>query len=1511
MDPLRLVDVRAGDAQGTEGYGSGYLIAPRLVLTARHVTRQRSSGLPWPRIVVYVGLPSAGTPVRRSAEVRWTHPEGRDVALLELDADVDVPGKVLWGRVGGTPPVPFNGLAFPLATRAADGHRKVEQLHGDLPPLAGGHGAHNLYALNQAIAPGRRQDGQQAWAGASGAAIFCDDHLVGVVIHDDGAFRNQRLHACPSHTFVTDDAFTDLLRRHGVAPPDALTVIEAAPAPGLVTAPQAALPSWLSRFPTGPSGRFVGRRTELRSARSLISEAGRVLSVVGPEHTGKSAFIEQLVGDEDFRRALGGNRPWGLLELDVPGCGSRFPVSRALATQLDANLFTIEEYGEDTASTERKIKHMLGTLSGAARGHGLVTVIDCARFGEGTADLEADLDEVLGNSAFRRSVVLIASATRLQANGGQQLRQMPPVQLGPLSPQEAAELLSAELDERHVRVDVGQVIDLAGESLVRRPGILLFGVDQHVSQYVDSGPHDADPVAVAVDLLDACRVTIAQVFEEAGCRVVDDSGSPGALAPLAVWAMTERLPLPRDVLAASGIGPAMLQRLAPHGVIVERQPSAGPPHYELSPATHEALRNMTLAALGVDGAGRLKRTETVAFGPAVHDPELLDRTLHDSASALFNATLAHFADEEGDDKHRALLFAVECALGWLRARADGRLPQLDLWVKDFVNALDVESIIPPGESSEQPAVEPAREVTAVVDSRGQPGDGYEALYRAVSQLNERMREPVTAQAEARFVEACEQAVDALCHRVPGLPPQMLRSIENALYLGGRRYGCGDDMLRIRADAARALSEGARQIAKGRVSRLAWTISWLLNTADLQLDRRQWPEGRSSVDMAHDLLELLPRPNTTGGEATQLSLRMRAGRARARAADNEPERLEAWAEAVRLGCVGLERCAPTTALRHLWTRRLLDAAKHQAFELPTDAERSAMVDHVMDILTASYGPVPAWGPPVSLTVARFLRSVHRRHADPTLRLDGANAAMALLLPYEEVLVQQAETGDTGGLLEFARTVDFKSWALEQNERPHEAAAEARKAESYAMQAVDSVPSARAYRVWLECLRHRDQMEAGGPEGAVTRSRLRRAVGRTRRWLDAQEARTEQYAQLARLCIVADWHLRGRSLLQAATAAAKDEEPGRRLEPLQQVYRERARTLEGHENRYGRTLGTTLLRFDLEREYQRLLAAHQQVRGKAGQNVDYGPAWAILDLAESRWPLDTEIQLARARLHRYLWEYTEVVDNLESVIRNTRSGQERRQAQIEMAEALLRHVRYGSLDPSDREAALERAAAQLEEPLNHRFQSERVIVMRERIRLESGTPVDQERVDAAFEKLISTDYTTRIGRYLHSRRYSPMEQAAHDTESEPTDEQQNLAQLLFDDFTDTDLIDGLGQLYLRQAELRGAESAPDMRQEAAAAARRAYDCFDACRVLLEARFGTEHPVNRFKRGDAIRQAARLAGTANPFAWKPEGKSSWLKLACDLFQSAKGRSVGTFQVLCIERISETQRLLNQLTR
>ncbi len=149
----------------------------------------------------------------------WTHPDGRDVALLLLTDTVEVPGPaVRWGCPNGTAPLPYNALGFPSAS-VRDGRHSVEHMRGELPPLAGGVGPQDRYVLDQGPAPGVRTDGGQPWSGASGSAVFCDDHLIGVVIHDDAAFENRRLHACPARAFTDDPAFTELLSRYGDGPP--------------------------------------------------------------------------------------------------------------------------------------------------------------------------------------------------------------------------------------------------------------------------------------------------------------------------------------------------------------------------------------------------------------------------------------------------------------------------------------------------------------------------------------------------------------------------------------------------------------------------------------------------------------------------------------------------------------------------------------------------------------------------------------------------------------------------------------------------------------------------------------------------------------------------------------------------------------------------------------------------------------------------------------------------------------------------------------------------------------------------------------------------------------------------------------------------------------------------------------------------------------------------------------------------------------------------------------------
>ncbi|MFD3525129.1 hypothetical protein [Streptomyces sp. NPDC058653] len=216
MDPRRLALIRGGTAQERRSVGSGYLIAPRLVLTARHVLVDSGTDRDWPQIQVRVGHPGEGGTSPTRATVLWTHPRGLDVALLLTDDTVGEPDDpVRWGRPTGRAPLRYDGLGFPLA--GAGGEREVEHLRGVLPPLSSG--SSGLYVLDQDPAPDHRADGRKAWAGASGAAVFCEDRLVGVVIQDAQSYGNRRLRALPAHTFIQDADLAPHLGRHGDGPP--------------------------------------------------------------------------------------------------------------------------------------------------------------------------------------------------------------------------------------------------------------------------------------------------------------------------------------------------------------------------------------------------------------------------------------------------------------------------------------------------------------------------------------------------------------------------------------------------------------------------------------------------------------------------------------------------------------------------------------------------------------------------------------------------------------------------------------------------------------------------------------------------------------------------------------------------------------------------------------------------------------------------------------------------------------------------------------------------------------------------------------------------------------------------------------------------------------------------------------------------------------------------------------------------------------------------------------------
>jgi hypothetical protein len=429
---------------------------------------------------------------------------------------------------------------------------------------------------------------------------------------------------------------------------------------------------------------------------------------------------------------------------------------------------------------------------------------------------------------------------------------------------------------------------------------------------------------------------------------------------------------------------------------------------------------------------------------------------------------------------------------------------------------------------------------------------------------------------------------------------------------------------------------------------------------------------------------------------------------------------------------------------------------------------------------------------------------------------------------------------------------------------------------------------------------------------TAAKRRQAIAQVKAWLEGQNSRSESHARLAFRCLEDEWYQAGRSLLAAAQKATDpyDETPDDRLK---RIYLRRTRALKSHEGRYGPTVEALLARADLERQYRQLVVTTAKGRSAAAErSVDNSATWSILDRATELWPYSDRVRLARAGIFRILWQYQEAVEQFETVIRASRSGYRRRIAQIAAAEVLLTSVRYGKPVDGDREAALRRAVGHLVEPLGHNHKPDRVLVLRERIALEAGEAVNWSQMDTTFEELFHGDFPISISTYLNRRRQ--LDAGEQNTgPDESTGEPSDLSQLLYDDFTDVELVTGLGHLYLRQSELlstSAAEAEPACRQLVIRAAERAYDCFDAGRVVLEARYDSESAPNSFNRAQAILVAAMSERTVNPFPLCPSREKSWLHLALRLYESVRARSVGAFHALCHERYCETQELLRRLT-
>lgn len=290
--------------------GTGSVVAPGLVLTAYHLVQPSAAAdgaTCWVRLL---DEGAQGVPAR--AEVAWRR---GDVALLRCRPREVGEGfaPVRWGelacmRPGVAPECVAVGLPR-AAVRHGSGvtYRAPHTTVGRINVVDN---VARTYSLQVAGEPPQDAGAASPWQGMSGAGVFCEDVLVGVVTDEPKRWNHGRLEALPVRRLLDDRGLCDLLEqatgmRPRLEPADLTDLLEGAPQPAVAASYLLAARSEVTDF--------VGCDTEMATLLEWCAgdRAVDVAVVQGAGGVGKTRLGAELARRLSERRPEAERTPQG------------------------------------------------------------------------------------------------------------------------------------------------------------------------------------------------------------------------------------------------------------------------------------------------------------------------------------------------------------------------------------------------------------------------------------------------------------------------------------------------------------------------------------------------------------------------------------------------------------------------------------------------------------------------------------------------------------------------------------------------------------------------------------------------------------------------------------------------------------------------------------------------------------------------------------------------------------------------------------------------------------------------------------------------------------------------------------------------------------------------------------------------------------------------------------------------------------------------------------------------